>query len=74
MGAIFQKHHITHASTLLHKIELLQEKKIDEIEDKGNTSTWNKAYSNTIQVSTKPFRRAHAKKFKEALNRLIQAT
>ena len=52
----------------------LQEKGNDEIKDKTITSTWDEAYSNPIQVPVGPVIRARAKKFKEALNGLIQAT
>ncbi|KAH9724544.1 hypothetical protein KPL70_007525 [Citrus sinensis] len=52
----------------------LQEEGNDEIKDKTITSTWDEANSNPIQVSIGPITRARAKKFKEALNGLIQAT
>ncbi|KAH9704926.1 hypothetical protein KPL70_011665 [Citrus sinensis] len=52
----------------------LQEKGNDEIKDKTITSTWDEAYSNLTQVPVKPVTRARAKKLKEALNGLIQAT
>ena len=35
---------------------------------------WDKAYSDPIQVLVGPVTRARAKKFKEVLNGLIQAT
>ena len=47
---------------------------VDEIKDKTITSTWDEAYSDPIQVPVGPVTRARAKKFKKALNRLIQAT
>ena len=47
---------------------------IDEIKDKTITSTRDEAYSDPIQVPAGPVTRARAKKFKEALNGLIQAT
>ena len=46
----------------------------DEIQDKTITSTWDEAYSDPIQVLVRPFTRPRAKKFKEALNGLIQVT
>ncbi|KAH9649251.1 hypothetical protein KPL70_025912 [Citrus sinensis] len=46
----------------------------DEIKDKTITSTWDEAYSDPIQVPVGPVTRARVKKFKEALNGLIQAT
>ncbi|KAH9698118.1 hypothetical protein KPL71_023889 [Citrus sinensis] len=46
----------------------------DWIKDKTITSTWDEAYSDHIQVPVGPVTRARAKKFKEALNGLIQAT
>ncbi|KAH9649300.1 hypothetical protein KPL70_025934 [Citrus sinensis] len=52
----------------------LQEEGNDEIKDKTITSTWDKAYSDPIQVPVRPVTRARVKKFKEALNGLIQAT
>ncbi|KAH9734804.1 hypothetical protein KPL71_017514 [Citrus sinensis] len=45
-----------------------------EIKDKTITSTWDEAYSDPIQVPVGPVTRARAKKFKKALNGLIQAT
>ena len=48
--------------------------KIDEIEDKTVTSTWDEACSDPIQVPVRPVTRVRAKKFKAVLNRLIQAT
>ena len=44
--------------------------------DKANISSnsWIEAYSDPIRVSVGPVTRARAKKFKEALNGLIQAT
>ena len=47
-------------------------KPTNEIEDKTITSTWDE--SNPIQVPIGLVTRARAKKFKEALNGLIQAT
>ena len=47
---------------------------IDEIKDKTITSTRDEAYSDPIQVPAGPVTRARAKKFKEALNGLIQGT
>ena len=47
---------------------------LDEINDKTITSTWDQAYSYLIQVPVGPVTRAPTKKFKEALNGLIQAT
>ena len=47
---------------------------LDEIEDKIVTSMREEEYSNPIQVPVGPITRARAKKFKEALNGLIQAT
>ena len=52
----------------------LQEEGNDEIEDKTVTSTWDNVYLDPIQVPIKPLIKARAKKFKEALNGLIQAT
>ena len=52
----------------------LQEEGNDEIEDKTVRSTWDEAYLDSIQVPVKPVTRARAKKFKEVLNGLIQAT
>ena len=46
---------------------------LDEIEDKTIISTWDEAYSDPIQVPVEPVTRARVKKFKEALNGLIQA-
>ena len=46
----------------------------DEIKDKTITSTWDEAYSDPIQVPVGPVTRGQAKKFKKALNGLIQAT
>ena len=46
----------------------------DEIKDKTITSTWDEAYSDPAQVPVGPVTRARAKKFKEVLNGLIQAT
>ena len=46
---------------------------IDGIEDKVIISMWDEIYSDPIQVPIKPVIRARAKKFKEALNGLIQA-
>ena len=46
----------------------------DEIEDKTITSMWDEVYLDPIQVPIGPITRARAKKFKEAFNRLIQAT
>ena len=46
----------------------------DDIKDKTITSTWDEAYTDPIQVPVGPVTRARAKKFKEALNGLIQAT
>ncbi|GMN58163.1 hypothetical protein TIFTF001_027259 [Ficus carica] len=45
-------------------------------EDVGSTgkSTWDEAYSDPVQVPIGPITRARAKKFKDALNGLIQAT
>ncbi|GMN57789.1 hypothetical protein TIFTF001_026906 [Ficus carica] len=45
-------------------------------EDFGSTSksTWDETFSNPIQVSIGPVTRARAKKFKDALIGLIQAT
>ncbi|KAH9769333.1 Endonuclease [Citrus sinensis] len=51
-----------------------QEEGNDEIKDKTITSAWDEAYSYLIQVPVGPVTRARAKKFKEALNGLIQAT
>ena len=52
----------------------LQEEGNDEIKDKTITSTWDEPYLDPIQVPVGPVIRARAKKFKEALNGLIQAT
>ena len=52
----------------------LQEEGNDEIKDKTITSTWDEAYSDPIQVPVGAITRARTKKFKEALNGLIQAT
>ncbi|KAH9724612.1 Endonuclease [Citrus sinensis] len=52
----------------------LQEEGNDEIKDKTITSTWDEVYSDPIQVPIEPVTRARAKKLKEALNGLIQAT
>ena len=52
----------------------LQEEGNDEIKDKTITSTWDESYSDPIQVLVEPITRVGAKKFKEALNGLIQAT
>ena len=46
----------------------------DEIKDKTITSTWDETYSDPIQVPIGPVTRARAKKFKEILSGLIQAT
>ena len=46
----------------------------DDIKDKTVTSTWDEAYSDSIQVLIGPITRAREKKFKEALSGLIQAT
>ncbi|KAH9792509.1 hypothetical protein KPL71_004153 [Citrus sinensis] len=51
----------------------LQEEGNHEIKDKTITSTWDEAYSDHIQVPVGPVTIAIAKKFKEALNGLIQA-
>ncbi|KAH9658312.1 hypothetical protein KPL70_023438 [Citrus sinensis] len=56
------------------RINPLQEEGNDEIKDKTITSTWDEAYSDPIQVPVGPVTRARAKKLKEALNVLIQAT
>ena len=56
------------------RINPLQEEGNDEIKDKTITSTWDEAYSDPIQVPVGPVTRARAKKLKEALNGLIQAT
>lgn len=74
MGAVFQRHHITHASTLLHKMELLREKKLMRLRIRVTRAHGIRYIQILFKVSIKPFRRAHAKKFEEALNRLIQAT
>ena len=46
----------------------------NEIKDKTITNTWDETYSNPIQVPNGLVTRARAKKFKEALNGLIQAS
>ncbi|KAH9658325.1 hypothetical protein KPL70_023447 [Citrus sinensis] len=56
------------------KTNPLQEEGNDEIKDKTITSTWDESYSDPIQVLVEPITRVGAKKFKEALNGLIQAT
>ena len=52
----------------------LQEVGNDGIKGKTITSTWDDAYLDLIQVFVGPVTRARSKKFKEALNGLIQAT
>ncbi|KAK9178032.1 hypothetical protein WN943_027222 [Citrus x changshan-huyou] len=52
----------------------LQEEGDDGIKGKTITSTWDEVYLDPIQVLVGPVTRAQAKKFKEALNGLIQAT
>ena len=52
----------------------LQEEGNYEIEDKTITSIWDEVCSDFIQVPIGPIIRARPKKFKEALNGLIQAT
>ena len=47
---------------------------LDEIEDKTITSAWDEIYLDPIQIPVGPVIRARAKKFKEALNGLNQAT
>ncbi|KAH9704886.1 hypothetical protein KPL70_011644 [Citrus sinensis] len=56
------------------RINPLQEEGNDEIKNKTIISTWDEAYSDLIQVPVGLVTRARAKKFKEALNELIQAT
>ena len=65
---------------VIDKFKLLRKTSIftvpfgDEIKDKTITSTWDEAYSNPMQVPVGLVTRTRAKKFKEALNGLIQAT
>ena len=66
--------HATDQAWRLESVFLLLEGKADEIKDKTIISTWDEAYSDPIQVPVRLVTRARAKKFKEALNRLIQAT
>ena len=47
---------------------------IGEIKEKTITSKWDEVYSDSIEVLAGPVTRAQVKKFKEALNELIQAT
>ena len=56
------------------KTNSLEEDGNDDIKDKTITSTWDKTYSDPIQVLIGLITRAHAKKFKKALNEFIQAT
>ena len=58
----------------MQKMDVLMCIPFDEIKDKTITSTQDKAYSDPIQVPVGPVIRAREKKFKEALNGLIQAT
>ena len=46
----------------------------DEIKDKTIISTWDETYSDPTEVPVELVTRARVKKFKEALNGLIQAT
>ena len=53
---------------------LVETRITNEIEDKTVTITCDEVYLDLIQIPTRLVTRARAKKFKEALNELIQAT